>query len=152
MEKLSLKVTHPQKADAIRCHELFFWKLEKEKKLGANQYLLEFTREEVPHLYRIKELEKQFFRTSNIPLWLLIVIPVIAIIYITVMFILVQSKTIKASELIKSILISVPTAVLLVISMGLTFFRNKQTMNYIAHHDERIKEYELKVKELTNGK
>ena len=152
MEKLSLKVTHQQKHDAIRCHELFCWKLEKEEKLEPNVYQLEFVRENIPNLNRIKVLENQFFRASNIPLWLLIVIPVIAIIYITLMFVLIQTKTIKASQLVKSILISVPTAVLLVISMGLTYLRNKQTTKYIAHHDERVIEYEAKVKELTDGK
>ena len=152
MEKLTLKVTHQQKTDAIKCHEMFSWKLEKEEKLEPNIYQIDFVREDVPNLDRIKILEKQFFRTSSIPLWLLIVIPAIAIIYITVMFILIQTKTIKASELVKSIIISIPTAVLLVISMGLTYFRNKQTTKYIAHHDERVLEYEAKVKALGDGK
>lgn len=152
MEKLSLTVSHQQKTDAIKCHELFAWKLEKEEKLEPNVYQLEFVREDVPNLDRIKVLEKEFFKTSFIPLWLLIVIPAIAIIYITVMFILIQTKTIETSQLVKSILISVPTAALLVTSMGLTYLRNKQTTKYIAHHDERVIEYEAKVKALTDGK
>ena len=148
MEKLTLKVSFPEKADAIRCHELFSWKLEKEEKLDVNKYILEFSRDEnLPHLGEIKKLEKEFFKLSKIPLWSLAILPIVIIIYLTVFMILIMTKVIDVPQLYKSIILSVPPAIFLLITMLMTFLRNKDIQKYILEHDERYKIYVEKVKE-----
>lgn len=147
MEKFTIKVSFAEKADAIKCHELFSWQLEKEEKLDVNKYELAFIRDEnINHIEIIKKLEKEFFQLSKIPLWSLVVLPVITIIYLTAFMILFLTKSLELSKLYKSIVLSVPPAVLLSITMGLTFIRNKHIQKYIINHDERYRIYETKIK------
>ena len=152
MEKLVIKVSFPEKSDAIRCHELFSWKLEKEEKLDVNKYVLEFSRDEnLPHLNEIKKLEKDFFKLSKIPLWSLAILPVVIIVYLTVFMILFMTKTLDVEQMYKSIILSVPPAIFLLITMLMTFLRNKDIQKYILEHDERYKIYLEKVKEYQNA-
>lgn len=152
MEQLKIKVNRQEKENAINSHELFKWVLIKEEKIDNDKFFLYFERDSnLNNIKEIKRHENEYFKVSNINGVFIIVLPVIAIIYLTVFAILFMSKTLMLDEIIRILLLIIPPAILMFTSFLLHKKRTNDLIKYINNAKERYLKYKEIMEGLENG-
>ena len=145
MEKVEIKVLNNVKDDAIRNYELFKWHLIEEKP-DLKETTLVFERDnEVSYYPELVKLEDKFNKVFTIPGWLTYVLVGITLVYVTLMAILWLTHVLTVDKPIFVIILAIPTGVLLMINVFLSYLRNKQMDYHINKKDEKYRVYQEKV-------
>ena len=150
MEKVELKVLNNVKDDAKKNYELFKWKLEEEKS-DLKETTLVFSRDEnMPHYEEIVKLENKFNKVYSIPSWIFYVLIVITLVYVSVIGILFLTKVLNFDKSIVAVIIAVPTGILLLVNVGLSYLRNRQMAYHLNKKEEKYAKYQAKIDEILN--
>ena len=148
MEKVEIKVLNNVKEDAKKNYQLFKWNLVEEKN-DLRETTLVFSRDEnMPHYQEIVKLEERFNRVYTLPSWLSYAINGLFLVYVSVMAILWITKVVEVDKAIFVILLAIPTGVLLLANVLLTFLRNKEMSNFLNHKEEKYQKYQKLVDEI----
>ena len=150
MEKTTISVLNNVKDDAIRNYRLFKWELVEEIG-GLKETTLTFSRnDEVSYYKDLVKLENKFNRVYSIPNWIQYILVGIALVYVTTIMILWLTHVFTFDKSIIAIVLAVPTAVILLINVGISYLRNKQMLNHINNKEAKYKIYQEKVDQLIN--
>ena len=150
MEKVEITVLNNVKDDAIRNYRLFKWELVEEK-AGLKETTLTFSRNnEVSYYQELVKLENRFNQVYSIPSWTSYVLIGLTLIYVTTIMILWLTHILNFDKSIVIIILAIPTAVLLLLNVFLSFLRNKELMKHINKKEEKYKIYQQKIDELIN--
>ena len=145
MEKVEIKVLNNVKDDAIKNYELFKWTLVEEKP-DLKETTLVFERDnEVSYYPELVKLEEKFNKVYSIPSWLTYVLVGITLVYVTLMAILWLTKVLTVDKPMFVIIIAIPTGVLLMINVFLSYLRNRQMDYHINKKEEKYRVYQEKV-------
>ena len=145
MEKVEIKVLNNVKDDAIRNYELFKWKL-VEQTPDLKETTLVFERDnEVSYYPELVKLENKFNKVFSIPGWLFYVLIGITLVYVTTIAILWLTHVLNVDKGILVIIIAIPTGVLLLLNVFLTYLRNKEMDYHINKKEEKYRIYQEKV-------
>lgn len=145
MEKVEIKVLNNVKDDAIRNYELFKWKL-VEQTPDLKETTLVFERDnEVSYYPELVKLENKFNKVFSIPGWLFYVLIGITLVYVTTIAILWLAHVLNVDKGILVIIIAIPTGVLLLLNVFLTYLRNKEMDYHINKKEEKYRIYQEKV-------
>lgn len=152
MEETKVIVTLMEKADAIRSHTLFKWELVNEEQLIDNKYRLHFRRDDsFKRIEEVKKLEKEYFRISIVPTWVLILLLALAFVLVTLFGALTISKVISLDSIPQTLLLIGPTASILIVVVILTRIRLKGLKKYIDGAEERYQKYKSLMEDINNG-
>ena len=145
MEKVEIKVLNNVKDDAIRNYELFKWKL-VEQTPDLKETTLVFERDnEVSYYPELVKLENKFNKVFSIPGWLFYVLIGITLVYVTTIAILWLTHVLNVDKGILVIIIAIPTGILLLLNVFLTYLRNKEMDYHINKKEEKYRIYQEKV-------
>ena len=149
MEKVEIKVLNNVKEDAKRNYQLFKWVLVEEKE-DLKETTLVFQRDDQVSYYKdVVKLENRFNKVYTIPGWLAYVFIAIILIYVSVIAILWLTHVINIEKQYLVIILAIPTGVLLLGNVFITYLRNKQMFNHLNKKDEKYAKYQKLVDELT---
>ena len=149
MEKVEIKVLNNVKEDAIENYTLFKWVLVEERP-DLKETTLVFERDNQTSYYRdLVKLEKQFNNVYKIPGWLGYVLTILTLIYVTVIAILWITHKMDVEKQTMVIILAIPTGVLLLLNVFITYLRNKEMQYHINHKEEKYSKYQKKIDELT---
>ncbi len=142
MEKTEVKVLNNVKEDAKRNYELFKWKLVDEKN-DLKETTLTFERDDnVPHYHEIVKLEDKFNRVYSIPSWIFYSLIALTLVYVSIMAILWLTKVINVEKTVFVVILAIPTGILLLLNVFLSYLRTKQMSNHINHKEEKYQKYQ----------
>ena len=145
MEKVEIKVLNNVKEDAIRNYELFKWKL-VEQVPDLKETTLVFERDnEVSYYPELVKLENKFNKVFSIPGWLFYVLIAITLVYVTTIAILWLTHVLNVDKGVLVIIIAIPTGILLLVNVFLTYLRNKEMDYHINKKEEKYRIYQEKV-------
>ena len=145
MEKVEIKVLNNVKDDAIKNYQLFKWNLVEEKN-DLKETTLVFERDnEVSYYNELVKLEDKFNKVYSIPGWLFYVLVGITLIYVTTIAILWLTHTLPMEKSQMILLLAIPTGVLLLINVFLTYLRNKEMDYHLNKKDEKYRKYQEKI-------
>lgn len=142
MDKTEIKVLNNVKEDAKRNFQLFKWNLVSEHN-DLKETTLVFERDEnMPHYFEITKLEERFNRVYSIPSWIFYSLIVLTLIYVSIMTILWFTKVINVEKHIFVIILAIPTGLLLLLNVFLSFLRTRQMSNHLNHKEEKYQKYQ----------
>ena len=145
MEKVEIKVLNNVKDDAIRNYELFKWKL-VEQVPDLKETTLVFERDnEVSYYPELVKLENKFNKVFSIPGWIFYLLIAITLVYVTTVAILWLTHVLNVEKGILVIIIAIPTGILLLLNVFLTYLRNKEMDYHINKKEEKYRIYQEKV-------
>ena len=145
MEKVEIKVLNNVKDDAIKNYELFKWKL-VEQVPDLKETTLVFVRDnEVSYYPELVKLENKFNKVFSIPGWLFYVLIAITLVYVTTIAILWLTHVLNVDKGVLVIIIAIPTGILLLLNVFLTYLRNKEMDYHINKKEEKYRIYQEKV-------
>ena len=145
MEKVEIKVLNNVKDDAIKNYELFKWKL-VEQVPDLKETTLVFERDnEVSYYPELVKLENKFNKVFSIPGWIFYLLIAITLVYVTTVAILWLTHVLNVEKGILVIIIAIPTGVLLLLNVFLTYLRNKEMDYHINKKEEKYRIYQEKV-------
>ena len=145
MEKVEIKVLNNVKDDAIKNYELFKWKL-VEQVPDLKETTLVFERDnEVSYYPELVKLENKFNKVFSIPGWIFYLLIAITLVYVTTVAILWLTHVLNVEKGILVIIIAIPTGILLLLNVFLTYLRNKEMDYHINKKEEKYRIYQEKV-------
>ena len=149
MEKVEIKVLNNVKEDAIKNYELFKWKLIDEKP-DLKETTLTFERDnEVSYYAELVKLENKFNKVYTIPGWVFYILTSLTLIYVTLIAVLWLTHTLPVEKSTLVIILAVPTGVLLLINVFITYLRNKELDHHLNRKDDKYRVYQEKVDQIT---
>lgn len=144
MEKVTRITNKLNEQIVIDKYLLFEWKLTKQEEQGR-KIVLEFERDDsVPYIEELRKLENSYYEYHIGPMFLSIIFPIIAFIFLTIFLVLmiIQRGNFKTEIYFPSLMI--PAFVFLLLGVLITFLRSK-AINKIDV-DKPIKEVEMREK------
>ena len=145
MEKVEIKVLNNIKDDAIRNYELFKWKL-VEQTPDLKETTLVFERDnEVSYYPELVKLENKFNKVFSVPGWIFYLLIAITLVYVTTVAILWLTHVLNVEKGLLVIIIAIPTGILLLLNVFLTYLRNKEMDYHINKKEEKYRIYQEKV-------
>ena len=145
MEKVEIKVLNNVKDDAIRNYELFKWKL-VEQTPDLKETTLVFERDNETSYYpELVKLENKFNKVFSIPGWIFYLLIAITLVYVTTVAILWLTHVLNVEKGLLVIIIAIPTGILLLLNVFLTYLRNKEMDYHINKKEEKYRIYQEKV-------
>ena len=145
MEKVEITVLNNVKDDAIKNYELFKWKL-VDQRVDFKETTLVFERDNETSYYpELVKLENKFNKVYSIPGWLFYVLIGITLVYVTTIAILWLTHHMPVDKGILVIILAIPTGILLLINVFLTYLRNKEMDYHITKKEEKYRIYQEKV-------
>ncbi len=148
MEKVEIKVLNNVKDDAIRNYQLFKWQLVEEK-ADLKETTLVFERDnEVSYYQELVKLEEKFNKVYSIPGWLLYVLVGITALYVSIIAILWLTHNLPMEKQQMIILLAVPTGVMLLLNVFLSYLRSKEMERHLNKKEEKYQQYQKKVDEI----
>ena len=149
MEKIEIKVLNNVREDAKRTHQLFKWKLVEEK-IDLKETTLVFERDnEVSYYPQLVKLENSFNKVYTLPSWLSYVLIGLTLVYVTAIMILWLTKVLNLEKQYVVIILAIPTGILLLLNVLLTYLRNRELSKFTTKKEERYQKYQSLVDELT---
>ena len=149
MEKKTVVIKPNLKLYEIKEHAIFLCELEEEETINEYKLRLTFKRDETVSFYhKLVLLEKEYRKSSSIPLWLLIVFFVFAFGFFTAFLILwiIHKENLDLKMAFLTTIL--PALGFTGILGGLGIFRTKQTLDYIKTSSKRFEEYQKRVNQL----
>ena len=148
MEKAEIKVLNNVKEDAKRNYQLFKWVLIEETN-GLTETTLVFERDDTaPYYQDLVKLENKFNKVYTIPGWLPFVFVGLILAYVTTMAILYLTHVINVEKSIFVVILAIPTGILLLLNVFITFLRNKQMFDYVNKKEEKYQKYQQMVDQI----
>ena len=148
MEKVEIKVLNNVKDDAIRNYQLFKWQLVEEK-VDLKETTLVFERDnEVSYYQELIKLEEKFNKVYSIPGWLLYVFVGLTALYVSIIAILWLTHNLPMEKQQMIILLAVPTGVMLLLNVFLSYLRSKEMERHLNKKEEKYQQYQKKVDEI----
>ena len=145
MEKVEIKVLNNVKDDAIRNYQLFKWQLVEEK-VDLKETTLVFERDnEVTYYQELVKLEEKFNKVYTIPSWIFYVLIGLTLVYVTTIAILWLTKVLDIEKSKMVIILAIPTGILLLVNVFISYLRNKQMDNHINKKEDKYRLYQEKV-------
>lgn len=149
MEKIEIKVLNNIKDDAIKNYTLFKWVLVEEKP-DLTETTLVFQRDDQVSYYKeLVKLEKQFNNVYTIPAWIGYALIGLILVYVSTIAILWLTHVLNIEKQLMVVILAVPTGVLLLLNVFISFMRGRQMQYHITHKDEKYLKYQKKIDELT---
>lgn len=149
MEKVEITVLNNVKDDAIKNYQLFKWRLIEERN-NLKETTLVFERDnEVSYYQDLVKLEDKFNKVYTIPGWLFYVLVGITLIYVTLIAILWLTHSLPMEKSQMILLLAIPTGVLLLINVFLSYLRNKEMDYHINNKEEKYRKYQQKIDEIS---
>ena len=150
MEKVEIKVLNNVKEDAKKNYQLFKWVLVEEKE-DLKETTLVFQRDDqVPYYNELVKLENKFNKVYTIPGWVGYSLIVLILVYVTTIAILWLTHILNLEKQYLVILLAVPTGILLLANVFISYLRNKDMFNHLNKKEEKYAKYQKKVDELVN--
>lgn len=148
MEKVEIKVLNNVKEDAKRNYQLFKWVLEDEKE-DLRETTLSFSRDDqTPYYKELVKLENKFNKVYSIPSWTGYLLIGLILIYVTIIAILYLTHIINVEKQIFIIILAIPTGILLLGNVFISFLRSRELNYHLTHKEEKYAKYQKKVDEL----
>ena len=149
MEKVEIKVLNNVKEDAKKNYQLFKWVLVEEKE-DLRETTLVFQRDDqVPYYQELVKLENQFNKVYSIPSWIAYGLIGLILVYVTTIAILYLTHIINVEKQILVLILAIPTGVLLLANVFITYLRSKEMNYHLTKKEEKYAKYQKKVDELT---
>ena len=148
MEKVEIKVLNNVKEDAKKNYELFKWVLIDEKN-DLKETTLTFQRDDqVPYYAQLVKLENKFNKVYSIPSWMFYLLIAITLVYVSVIAILWMTKVLDLPKSTIVLILAIPTGILLLVNVGLTYLRNREMNYHINHKDDKYRKYQEKINQI----
>lgn len=149
MEKVEIKVLNNVKEDAKKNYQLFKWVLVEEKE-DLKETTLVFQRDDqAPYYNELVKLENKFNKVYTIPGWIGYALIALILVYVTTIAILWLTHILNLEKQYLVIILAVPTGILLLANVFISYLRNKDMYNHLNKKDEKYAKYQKKVDELT---
>lgn len=147
MEFKRYKINPNSRLVTLKDAALFGWELNKEEDNGK-KLVLTFQRDEnIPHRDELDKLEKEYYKTSSIPMWILYVLAGFCVVLLTLA--LVINIAIPDMKPIVFYLAFLFPGILFVVILAIcSTLRTRQMLKYVNNYEERYKIYLAKVKDL----
>ena len=148
MEKVEIKVLNNVKDDAIRNYQLFKWQLVEEKH-DLKETTLVFERDnEVSYYNELVKLEEKFNKVYSFPGWILYILVGLTALYVSIVAVLWLIHNLPMEKQQMIILLAVPTGVMLLLNVFLSYLRSKEMERHINKKEEKYQQYQRKVDEI----
>ena len=148
MEKIEIKVLNNVKEDAKKNYQLFKWVLIEEKE-ELRETTLVFERDnEVSYYPELVKLENKFNKVYSIPAWIGYALIGLILFYVTTIAILWLTHILDIEKQYLVIILAIPTGVLLLLNVLITFLRNKEMNYHLTKKDEKYAKYQKMVDEV----
>lgn len=146
MERKTVKISENIKLYEIQENSIFLWKLEREEPVNDYMVQLTFVRDdEKPYIEKLKNMEKEFHRSSAVPMWLIILLAILAIgffsAFLTFYFLSGREVDMNFAFPIYILPALVFTAILGVLGL----IRTRQVLKYVNDSTNRFETYKEKV-------
>lgn len=145
MEKVEIKVLNNVKEDAKKNYQLFKWVLIEEKEELTETTLVFERDDQVPYYNDLVKLENKFNKVYTIPAWIGYALIGLILVYVTTIAILWLTHILNIEKQLLVILLAVPTGVLLLANVAITYTRNKEMHYHLTKKEEKYRKYQEKV-------
>ena len=148
MEKVKIQVLNNVAKDAIRNYTLFEWKLVEQKE-DLKETTLVFERDdETPYYHELVKLENDFNKVYSIPAFVPYIFIILTLLYVSTMAILWLTHVINVEKVVFVIMLAIPTGILLLLNVFVTFLRTRQMNYHLTKKEEKYQKYQKKVNEV----
>ena len=121
-----------------------------EEKIDLKETTLVFERDnEVSYYPQLVKLENSFNKVYTLPSWLSYVLIGLTLVYVTAIMILWLTKVLNLEKQYVVIILAIPTGILLLLNVLLTYLRNRELSKFTTKKEERYQKYQSLVDELT---
>lgn len=148
MEKTTITIKNNVKEDCKKNYQLFEWTLLEEKNDLSETTLTFFRDNEVPYYQELVKLENRFNNVYTIPSWISYILIGLILIYVSLMAILFISKAIDIKKEMFVLILAVPTGILLLTNIFISYLRHKQLMEHINNKEKKYLKYQSLIEQI----
>ncbi len=149
MEKKNIIIKPNSRFFVLRDAHLFDWELLEEKSTDEKVELFLQRDNETKYYSELIKIEKNYYKTSSVPMWSLFVLAGLAFLFLTLY--LVMTFAAPDSDDLLWFLVTLLPGVLSSGVLGvLAILRTRQSLKYTSNREERYNSYLGKVQELKN--